>query len=164
MKVGRKGIMVGVLLLTVAICSTTLRGQESSKSLWEFLYFDESLVPGFEIDIDGHFWREMPEAQRHGQVSGYLRGFHEGFMRAWLITTGSMAFPFDARIPLSATEVVEGVNDFYSDYANRRIRLTLILPIIIGRICGYISDVQAEERIQTYRKTSASSRESSGGG
>lgn len=161
-KVGSKGTMAGVLLLTVAICSATLIGQESSKGLWEFLYFDESPMLTFEKSVDGHNWREFSEVQRYGYVSGYLTGFHEGFVNAWLIATESMTFPYDPRIPLSFEEVVEGVNDFYSDYANRKIRLGMTLPIIIGRICGYISDIQATERIQAYRRASASSRESLG--
>lgn len=162
MKVRRKGIIVGVLLLTVVICSATLIGQESSKGLWEFLYFDESPMLTFEKSVDGHFWREISEVQRYGYVSGYLTGFHEGFVNAWLIATDSMTFPYDPRIPLSFEEIVEGVNDFYSDYANRKISLGMTLPIIIGRISGYISDVQAVERTQAYRRASASSRESLG--
>lgn len=44
--------------------------------------------------------------------------------------------------------------NIYSDYANRGVYLSLALPIIINRMIGYISDKEADERIEKARKGS----------
>lgn len=74
--------------------------------------------------------------------------------------TGDTQWPFEGsilRIPYE--ELLEAVDEFYSDYANRAVCLTMALPIIISRIEGYISDEEAKGRIQEARKRSLKIRE-----
>jgi len=112
--------------------------------------------------VDGYFWKKMSELQKYGYIVGYVRGFKEGVGSAWIHATGDTSpknwhqWPFNISLrPIhSYEELVEAVDEFYSDYANRGVYLSLALPIIINRMIGYISDKEADERIEKARKGS----------
>jgi len=158
-KIKRKLRSLTVFSLTI-MCFVVLMGQSSSegesnftKSVWQ--YFMEHTVYLIIPAVDGYFWRKMPEAQRYGYIMGYTKGFEEGTIATWRVATGRNQWPFEipiSRIPWE--ELVEAVDEFYSDYANRGVYLSFALPIIISRISGYISDEEAEEKIQTARRSS----------
>lgn len=130
------------------MCFVVLMGQSSSegessstKSMWYF--FMEDVLVVLSPARDGYSWRRMPETQRYGYIEGYMRGFEEGVVSAWAAATGDTLakkynqWPFDIRIRgIAYAKIVEAVNEFYSDYANREIYLSLALPIIISRISG----------------------------
>ena len=107
-------------------------------------------------ELDGYFWRKMPQTQKYGHIVGYETGFRAGVVEAWSAATGEKEIDqwlFSVFTVVAPHEdLTEAVDEFYSDYANRAIYLSFALRIIIGRIEGYISDEQAKERIQTYRR------------
>ena len=158
-KIKRRLRSLTVFSLTI-MCFVVLMGQSSSegqptfaKSIWQ--YFMEEKFYLVIPAADGYSWRKMHETQKYGYITGYVRGFEEGVVAAWTAATGETRWPFDIfaeRIPYD--ELVEAVDGFYSDYANRGVYLSFALPIIISRISGYISDEEAEERIQTARRSS----------
>lgn len=155
-KTRRKLRILTVFLLVM--CFALLIGQGSSegepnsaKSIWH--YFMESRFYIVEPAVDGYFWRKMPKVQKLGYITGYGRGFIEGVAAAWAAATGNTQWPFKLLAErISYEGLVEGVDQFYSDYANRQIYLSSALPIIICRIGGYISDEEAKDRIQEARR------------
>lgn len=132
----------------------------SAKTVWQYFMGREFsfLTPA----VDGYFWRKMPEIQRYGYIMGYVIGFIEGTKTTWIAATGEIHAPFEVPAPIPYGELVEAVNEFYSDYANRGVVLSWALPIIIGRITGYLSDEEANEKIQVARKASVKIRKATG--
>lgn len=163
-----KGKLRGLtLFLVIVMCFAVLMSQTSSKgesnstkNLWEFFMDMERTVYLITPAVDGYSWREMSELQKYGYIVGYVRGFQEGVVSAWAYATADTSaknwhqWPFNISLIHSYEELVEAVDEFYSDYANRGVCLSLALPIIINRMRGYISDKEAEERIQKARKSS----------
>ena len=163
-KTKRKLRSLTIFALTIITCFALLIGQSSSegesnftKSVWQFFMERRSylVLPG----VDGYFWRKTPKVERLGYIMGYARGFEEGTVAAWIAATGDTQLPFDVLLPgIDYEELTEAVDEFYSDYANRGIYLSLALPIAISRIGGYISDKEAEEKIQEARRRSSRAR------
>lgn len=165
------------LLLATIICvavlwATSVSGQEASPggselnrlfpletNVWD-AYLEHKGPTQVATGIEGNDWREMSDPQKYGTLWGYDQGFKSGVFFGW-ITAGkpANAFPFATGKPaIDFGHLVEAVDEFYSDYANRGIFLPMALPIVIGRIEGYLSDDEAEEEILLARQLSATLR------
>jgi len=163
-KTKRKLRSLTIFALTIITCFALLIGQSSSegesnftKSAWQF-FMEQEREPPFVVSlaVDAYFWRKMPEVQKYGYVTGYVSGFKAGASSAWAAATGDTQWPFNVFHPrVSCEKLTEAVDEFYSDYANRGIYFGLALPIVIGRIEGYISDTEAKEEIQKARRASS---------
>lgn len=157
-KLGYLALYLLILMSFTALTTQNFSEAESNstKSIWQF--HEEQTAPILShVAVDGYVWRKMPEAQKYGYITGYLMGFRAGFYSAWVAATGDKYLsqsPFTLiDLKMSFGELTEAVDEFYSDYANRGICVSLALPIIIGRSEGYISDEKAKERIQNYRRS-----------
>jgi len=167
-KTGAKLESITIFVL-LTMCFVGLASQKSSKgessytqTVWQFLTEQRPLR--MVMGVDGYLWRKMPEVQKYGYITGYEMGFRVGVGETWVVATGETdtdQWPFDmSPVAASYEELTEAVDGFYSNYANRGIFLSFALPIIIGRIEGYISDKEAEEKIEESRRASSEIRRS----
>lgn len=122
-----------------------------------------------DVFIDGYDWEQVTL----GFKGGYVRGFHGGVLTGAnvLLRTFNKAGRLHkfmtneelteamnlvgADIGLSGIEirqVIEGIDEIYKEYSNKKIFVFLLIPYINKKIRGVINTEDMEKKLQELRK------------
>jgi hypothetical protein len=101
---------------------------------------------GWGLYIDGNTWRVMTYESKTGFVAGLNEGLTMGLtMAAARIKDNqpndeqlkNMLFYYTPDEKMDIKQIVEGLDKFYSDYANKKIPGFMAYPLVLKRMKGY---------------------------
>jgi hypothetical protein len=124
----------------------------------------------FPNRLTADIWEKWPSEMRLGYIVGLLHGEDVGMMSFFNVIKESKIFDENKMQPLwekslnngiffmslkvTYGQMVEGINGFYKDYANRNIPVYMLLPIVCKRVKGEINQESIEEDLRKLRAKS----------
>lgn len=117
------------------------------------------------IRRDGNWWQQEDEVQKYSYVLGFFDGMPLGGNFAWWdLKDKDGNYPtylnkiYDSFekynkyfINVSNSQIVDGLDTFYSDYRNKKIRIKDAIWIVVNSIAGK-SPEEIEKLTQDFRK------------
>jgi len=136
---------------------------------WSFLcLINLSTAQAENIREDGNLWITLTSEQKVMYTKGFDTGMQLGYrMSYWgfvyddLKTQCSkdVAASFSMHINkyfkhVNVRQIIDGLNDFYSDYRNRRIEIMGAIWLVVNGIAGTPKEVM-DKMIESWRKNAA---------
>jgi hypothetical protein len=124
-------------------------------------------IPGYAQDgrRDGNWWLSTDKTIRLGYVVGFLDGIHLGERFSyWKLTSDAENTPCVKKMLLASSEyedkylsnvkirqLNDGLNDFFSDYKNRRIKVDDAMWLVLNGIAGTPRE-ELDKMIENFRR------------
>lgn len=155
------------------------KGVKMKSKLYLFLlyvFFVNNMVWGQASDftlpnrLTAHNWEKWQKDTQLGYIFGLLHGEFVGMTSFFDVIKESKLFDESQMQPLweksvdngiflislkvAYGQMLEGIDGFYKDYANRNIPVYMLLPIVCKRVKGEISQESIEKELQKLRAKS----------
>ena len=113
---------------------------------------------------DGNWWLSMPSAAKPSYIVGFLDGMELGYVFSLQNPDVRQKFECVSAVMhsynqgtlkyfdnVTAAQLVDGLNAFYNDYKNRRIRIPQAMQAVVNGIAG-MSEQDLKTMIENFRK------------
>ena len=111
---------------------------------------------------DGYFWAEISDPEKQAYITGVIDGaITVGVEIQFFIEDESakkqisaILDNYDLKEQFDISKVVVGLNQFYDDYANKKIPIDSAFIIVLKRLRGF-PEVELQKEIETLRQASS---------
>ena len=114
---------------------------------------------------DGYFWEKISEREKEAYVTGLIEGavslgvevlfkIDNDLIKKDIEQTIDM---YDLKHQFTVTQVVEGINSFYSNYANKQIPTEEACLVVLKKFRG-VSEYELQKYIEVLRTASSEER------
>lgn len=115
---------------------------------------------------DGNYWNELPENEKYKYVTGFFDGLELGNRFSYWGMDSSKHDCLAEAIAsfreygnkyfkdVTNIQIVDGLNEFYKDYRNRKIKIIDSIWLISNSIAG-MSEQEIQTMIENYRKNAS---------